>query len=315
MQMVEVLRALDLDLPHNGKINCPLHPDKTASCHIYEDHFHCYGCGEGGDAIALVKKFYGCSYGRAIQFLAKETDIDPEDVPEHVRKNLAKQPEREWLDLTGKFVDATEGILELPSTARADAEAFAQLRWGVTLETLFEFGVRVGKFSFHAPHYRAGQVVGVKIRSYSGAKSAYDGSRFTAQLYRPRGWTILGDNWYGWSYPAILVEGESDCWVMHQQVSAPETAAAAVVYALPSGASTWRDEWGEQLARHPRVILCMDSDEAGMNARRKIQSDLLQRKLGLSVINLHVPFGLKDTAEAVKSGWNVHGDLVRRGWL
>jgi DNA polymerase I-like protein with 3'-5' exonuclease and polymerase domains len=35
----------------DGKINCPFHDDATPSCHVYDDHFHCFGCGARGDAI------------------------------------------------------------------------------------------------------------------------------------------------------------------------------------------------------------------------------------------------------------------------
>ena len=35
----------------DGKICCPFHDDSTPSLHIYDDHFHCYGCDAHGDAV------------------------------------------------------------------------------------------------------------------------------------------------------------------------------------------------------------------------------------------------------------------------
>ena len=39
-----------------GFILCPFHHEKTPSCKIYEEnnHWHCFGCGAGGDVIDLV---------------------------------------------------------------------------------------------------------------------------------------------------------------------------------------------------------------------------------------------------------------------
>jgi DNA polymerase bacteriophage-type len=34
-----------------GMVSCPFHGDRTPSCRIYEDHFHCFGCGAHGDHL------------------------------------------------------------------------------------------------------------------------------------------------------------------------------------------------------------------------------------------------------------------------
>lgn len=38
------------------KVNCPWHDDNTASCHIYEDSFFCFGCGATGTLDKLAGK-------------------------------------------------------------------------------------------------------------------------------------------------------------------------------------------------------------------------------------------------------------------
>ena len=35
----------------DGMVNCPFHHDQTPSCRIYEDHFHCFGCGAHGNHL------------------------------------------------------------------------------------------------------------------------------------------------------------------------------------------------------------------------------------------------------------------------
>jgi DNA primase len=40
-----------------GKYPCPFHgngEERTPSLHVWEDHFHCYGCGERGDALHWI---------------------------------------------------------------------------------------------------------------------------------------------------------------------------------------------------------------------------------------------------------------------
>jgi hypothetical protein len=53
----------------DGKICCPFHDDRTPSCHIYADHFHCFGCGAHGDRIDWLMMIEGMDRDAAIQLL------------------------------------------------------------------------------------------------------------------------------------------------------------------------------------------------------------------------------------------------------
>jgi DNA polymerase len=54
----------------NGKIHCPFHADDTPSLQIYDDHFHCFGCGAHGDHIEWLMMVEGMDRDAAIQRLA-----------------------------------------------------------------------------------------------------------------------------------------------------------------------------------------------------------------------------------------------------
>ena len=54
----------------NDKVCCPFHDDSTPSCHIYRDHFHCFGCGAHGDAIDWLMMVKGLDRDAAIELLA-----------------------------------------------------------------------------------------------------------------------------------------------------------------------------------------------------------------------------------------------------
>ncbi|MFC0674222.1 DNA primase [Brachybacterium hainanense] len=51
---------------------CPFHDEKTPSFHIRPQlgHWHCFGCGEGGDVIAFVQKISHLSFVEAVEMLA-----------------------------------------------------------------------------------------------------------------------------------------------------------------------------------------------------------------------------------------------------
>ena len=53
---------------------CPFHNEKTPSFCISKDNnkFHCFGCGEHGDLIDLIKKLYGMEFLEAVKFILKK---------------------------------------------------------------------------------------------------------------------------------------------------------------------------------------------------------------------------------------------------
>lgn len=52
---------------------CPFHDEKTPSFHVRPSmgRWHCFGCGEGGDAITFVQKIENLDFVEAVEFLAR----------------------------------------------------------------------------------------------------------------------------------------------------------------------------------------------------------------------------------------------------
>jgi DNA primase len=118
------------------KGNCPFHGEKTPSFYVYEDHFHCFGCGEHGDAIAFVMKSQGSGFMEAVEQLATEAGMDvPKPTPQ------AAEAERERHTLSTVLKAAEEAYirrLHLPE----GRHALAYLRGrGLTDETIARFGL------------------------------------------------------------------------------------------------------------------------------------------------------------------------------
>jgi DNA primase len=51
---------------------CPFHDEKSPSFHVRPNHghFHCFGCGEGGDVYAFLQKIEHVSFVEAVELLA-----------------------------------------------------------------------------------------------------------------------------------------------------------------------------------------------------------------------------------------------------
>ena len=61
---------------------CPFHQEKTPSFYIYDDGFHCFGCGAHGDAVSFLMQSEGASFPEAVERLAAEAGLElPRESP------------------------------------------------------------------------------------------------------------------------------------------------------------------------------------------------------------------------------------------
>ncbi|MDD5617483.1 MAG: DNA primase [Candidatus Omnitrophica bacterium] len=61
----------------NFKANCPFHNEKTPSFVVSPDKqiYHCFGCGEGGNAISFLMKYEHLDFREALETLAKRVGV------------------------------------------------------------------------------------------------------------------------------------------------------------------------------------------------------------------------------------------------
>lgn len=89
----------------NHKGLCPFHHEKTPSFMVspQRNSFHCFGCGEGGDAISFIMKIENLDYIGAIRFLADKLGIVLEETDYNKELTEKRQKLYEINSLAAKF--------------------------------------------------------------------------------------------------------------------------------------------------------------------------------------------------------------------
>jgi DNA primase len=115
---------------------CPFHGEKSPSFYVYQDHYHCFGCGAHGDAIGFVMQTQNAGFMEAVESLAAEAGLDvPRASPE------AAAAERRRADLHEVLaMAATHFQAQLATPEGRPALDYLRKR-GLTDETIRRFGL------------------------------------------------------------------------------------------------------------------------------------------------------------------------------
>jgi len=333
--IAEILRRTDiveligeyLPLKAAGRTHkalCPFHTEKTPSFIVNPERqiFHCFGCGEGGDAITFLMKHERLTFPEAARYLAEragvslpaprsagpgtgETDgrlalLDVHrQALEHFRENL-RGPEgsaaRDHLAgraLTPALIDRFQLGYALP---RWDALLRALKKRGHPDRLLEASGLIVPRpnGSGHYDRFRdrltipiwdvSGKVVGFGGRALTAGEVKYINSPETA-LYR-KGTHLFGLNLAARAVrergQALVVEGYFDAIMLHAHGF--ENAVAALGTALTTGQAGL-------ISRYARsVVLLFDPDAPGIGAARRNLEHLINVDLDWRLVLL--PEGL-----------------------
>ncbi len=115
---------------------CPFHNEKTPSFYVYDDHFHCFGCGAHGDAITFLMRAEGASFPEAVERLAGEAGLEvPKATPQ------AAERERRARDLYGVCAAAEAAFRRRLMLPEGRPALDYLRRRGLTEATIARFGL------------------------------------------------------------------------------------------------------------------------------------------------------------------------------
>lgn len=86
----DVLNAYGIETNSKGFACCPFHNEKTASFKVYDGDrgYYCFGCGESGDVITFVQKFFNLSFSEALSKI--DTDFGLNIYGDHTFEDIRR---------------------------------------------------------------------------------------------------------------------------------------------------------------------------------------------------------------------------------
>ncbi len=300
---------------------CPFHAEKTPSFYVYDDGYHCFGCGAHGDAIGFVMQTRGGSFIDAVQALAAEAGLEmPKAEP------TVQAAERKRLDLQA-VLDAAGAFYARRLAAAEGAAARAYLaRRGVSPQSVASFGLGwsgEGRGALITELASAGMTPAQLLEAgllRQGEEAAprelfFNRLMFPIRDRRARivsfGGRTLGDGQpkylngpetvlfskrqtlYGLDLareavrngaPLLVVEGYMDVIALHQAGFAGAVA--------PLGTALTDTQLDELWRQSPSPTLCFDGDDAGRRAAaRAVMAALPHLKPDQTMTILSLPNG------------------------
>jgi DNA primase len=277
---------------------CPFHQEKTPSFTVSPARgtFKCFGCGEGGDAIAFVEKLEQVDFIGAIETLAKRfgVQIEYEEIsPEAERERRRKERLGQVLERAASFYervlrDSDQGTFarEYLASRGLGEEVCRQFRLGYapggptltrraiqegyTQEELLAVGLanRRGNDYFQRRIVFPLADARGRVRGFQARKLHDDDPLQAKYVNSPEGELFRkGDLLYGLDTArqaiaredrGVVVEGNTDVIALRQAGFAPVVASM--------GTALTEAQLRELARLTKRLFLCFDSDAAGQDA-------------------------------------------------
>lgn len=300
------------------KTCCPFHGEKTASFYIYDDHYHCFGCGVHGDAITFVMQSERAGFMEAVERLAAEAGLEvPKLSPavaeaEQRRHTLSGVLESaaalfhrklflpegrkalEYLTGRGLTEDTIRGF-GLGWSGEGRGALVAGLgREGISQELLTETGLlrhdpetgRSYDLFFNRVMFpirdRRGSVISFGGRVLGDTQPKYLNGPETAVFAKRRSlYGLDRARELRGKAEIVMVEGYMDVIALHQ-AGFPGSVA-------PLGTALTEDQLGELWRLSPAPLLCFDGDAAGRRAATRaaeLALPLLSPERSISFVTL-----------------------------
>ena len=173
---------------HNFKTNCPFHHEKTPSFTVSPARqiYHCFGCGESGNAFKFLMRHERMEFPEAVEILAKKAGVI---LPEQNKPEIARQ-----VSLSSQLYKINELALSFYENnlhaASASASRDYLLNRGITLQTIKEFHLGLAASAWDSLiNYLRGKNISLSLMEKAGLILAKDAGgyydRFRSRIIFP----------------------------------------------------------------------------------------------------------------------------------
>ena len=286
---------------------CPFHDEKTPSFHVTPGRgWHCFGCGEGGDAIGFLMKIDGLGFAEAVERLAtrygvqlryqeggdrrpevgvrRQRLVDAHRLAQAFYAGLLGSPEaqagRRFLSDRG-FDDAAAEMFGMGFAPKDGSALFSHLRQsGFTTEELVAAGLVAEGRTGHYDRFRGrllwpiretnGDVIGF------GARRLFDDDRVEAKYLNTPDTAIYKKSrvLYGVDLARRDIARSSQAVVVEGYTDVMACHLSGVPTAVATCGTAFGEDHGRVLRRllhdheefRGEVIFTFDGDEAGQRA-------------------------------------------------
>jgi len=314
----------------NYRALCPFHEEKTPSFNVSPARqiFHCFGCGEGGNAITFVMKHESVSFPEAVRVLADQCGIEIKTTPDkaegareriyrameaacafyqkRLKSEESSSPVKEYLKKRGVTDELVKTFMIGWAPEEWEALTGHLLESGFDRTTLESAGLSKPSSKGNLIDRFRGRLI-FPIFSFGGKTIAFgarliDDDQKQAPKYINSPETSVYSKrsvLYGLNLAKSAARRENSLIVVEGYMDTLALRLAGIDNCAAVSGTAFTSRQAEAIRRVcENVIVLFDTDEAGVTAAKKSVPILLD--IGLKVKALSLP-GAKDPDEFIKA--------------
>ena len=327
IDLVDLISSYGVQVRRAGssyKACCPFHHEKTPSFNIQPDRgfYHCFGCGESGDAIKFVQRQEGLTFIEALKKLAEKCGVaieEKEDPQAGLRKRLlavhaelaafyhrclkeAKEAQRAREYLKSRALDGE--VAEDFQIGYAPVSSAAMLKWaakynfkpedltaaGVLLPPRYDGGSWYNRFAgrlVFPVRDKMGRTVAFSCRTLETDKTKMRGGKYVNSpdtvIFKKSEIVYALDK----ASPHILGAPRREAIVCEGQIDVIRCHACGFKTAVAGLGTSFTKEHVQLLKKSAdSVVLVFDADGAGLKASLRTGGEFLSVEMPVRVATL-----------------------------
>ncbi len=325
---------------------CPFHDEKSPSFFIQRgaSHYHCFGCGAHGDAIAFLMDHEGMGFVDAVEHLAERFRVALEQVeggrssrgPDKKKLKEVMQLACDYFHFWLQHSDEGHGALRYLYRRGIDL-AFIRLfqiglapksdvvlatlakKKGMSAEMLCSVGLMQRTSNQTLRPFFADRIT-FPILDYSGTPIGFSARKFKESTFGPKYINTpetplfkKSDLLYGLSFCRKRIIQEKQAIVVEGQIDALRLIQEGLTLTVAGQGTAFTAQQADDLCKLgvERVYLALDSDQAGRQAAIKIGSLFQSRAVEVKVVLL--PGQTDPDAFLAEEGIQAFVALVEKG--